>query len=150
MDIKGIVRDLTIKYNTRDPFEIARGRKIIVRYEPLGSVRGYYSNSHRQQVIHINQDLEGEQLLFTCSHELAHTVLHPKNNTPFLRAATLYSVEKLEIQANRFAIDLIFTDDELQPFLNRCITDAANYMGVPLELAKYRMASVAPLQKIFF
>lgn len=144
MDIKGIVRDLSIKYNTRNPFEIADKRKIIVRYELLGSIRGYYSNSHRQQVIHINQNLEGGQLLFTCSHELAHTVLHPQNNTPFLRAATMYSVDKLEVQANRFAMDLIFTDEELQPFLDRSIYDAAAYMGVSPQLAEYRMQTVVP------
>lgn len=55
MDIKGLAEQICKKYNSRDPFEIAEGRNIIVLYEPLGSIRGYYSKSLRQAFIHINQ-----------------------------------------------------------------------------------------------
>lgn len=51
MDIKGLAEQICKKYNSRDPFEIAEGRNIIVLYEPLGSIRGYYSKSLRQAFI---------------------------------------------------------------------------------------------------
>lgn len=79
MDIKGLAEQICKKYNSRDPFEIAEGRNIIVLYEPLGSIRGYYSKSLRQAFIHINQDLERQQALFTCGHELAHFNLTSKH-----------------------------------------------------------------------
>ena len=42
-DIKRIVEQLLKKYGTRNPFEIARQRNIILLYESLGTVRGYYN-----------------------------------------------------------------------------------------------------------
>lgn len=142
MDIKGLAEKICKEYNSRDPFEIAERRNIIVVFESLGSIRGYYSRSLRQKFIHINQDLERQQALFTCGHELAHSLLHPNMNTPFLRASTLFSVNKLEVQANQFSISMIYSDDELRPFLGRSISDAALYMGIPIKLAEFRMAAI--------
>lgn len=144
MDTRGLVFELCKKYDTRDPSEIARQKEIIVQFEPLGGVYGYYSKSLRQQFIHINQDLDRHAAQFTLCHELGHAVMHSDLSTPFLRANTMYSIDKLETQANHFAVDLIYTDDDLQPFLNRSITDAAAYMGVPTRLAEYRMQLVVP------
>lgn len=150
MDTRGLVFELCKKYDTRDPLEIARQRNIIVQFEPLGGVYGYYSKSLRQQFIHINQELEPQTSQFTLCHELGHSVMHPDLSTPFLRANTMYSIDKLELQANHFALEMAYRDDELQPFLNRSITDAAAYMGVSLELARYRMSSVQPTDDIWF
>lgn len=55
MDIKGLAEGICKKHNSRDPFKIAEQRNIIVLYEPLGSIRGYYSKSLRKAFIHINQ-----------------------------------------------------------------------------------------------
>lgn len=142
MDIKGLAEQICKKYNSRDPFEIAEGRNIIILYEPLGSIRGYYSKSLRQKFIHINQDLERQQALFTCGHELAHSILHPDMNTPFLRASTFFSVNKLEVQANQFSVFMIYSDKKLAQFLDRPICDAALYMGIPTNLAEYRMKNI--------
>lgn len=150
MDTKGLVFELCKKYDTRDPLEIARQRKIIVQFEPLGGVYGYYSKSLRQQFIHINQELAPQTTRFTLCHELGHAVMHPDLSTPFLRANTIYSVDKLELQANRFALDMVYSDEELQPFLCRPITDAATYMSVSLELTRYRMRSVQPTGNVGF
>lgn len=54
----------------------------------------------------------------------------------------MYSIDKLEIQANLFAVDMLFDDYSLQPYLTRSITDMASFMGVTLALAEYRMKSV--------
>lgn len=138
------MRDLCQKYNTRDPFDIAQQRNVIVLYEPLGDIHGFYGKTLRQQFIHINQYMPTQQQLFTCGHELAHSIIHPDTNTPFLRSATMFSVDKLEVQANRFSLEMVYPDEDLQPFLLRPITDAAAYMGVPLPLAEYRMSTVEP------
>lgn len=142
MNIRGLVRKLCQKYNTRDPFEIARQKNIIVIYEPLGRINGFYSKSFRQQFIHINSSLDKSAQLFTCCHELGHAIMHPNLNTPFLRAETLFSVDKMEVQANKFAVDLMYTDYDLQDLLNLTVEQAAAWMGVPERYAEYRMLSV--------
>ena len=40
-----------------------------------------------------------KQQLFTCTHELAHAVLHPDTNTAFPKSRTLFSTDKIEIDA---------------------------------------------------
>lgn len=142
MDIKEIAEKICKQYGSRDPFDIAAQRNIIVLYEQLGSIRGYYSKSLRQKFIHINQDLKRKQALFTCGHELGHSILHPDTNTPFLRASTFFSVNKLEVQANQFSVCLIYSDEELRQFLDRSICDASLYMRVPTNLAEYRMKNI--------
>ena len=104
-DIKGTVEQLCKKHGTRSPFEIARQRRILIQYEPFGTVRGYYNTAYKQKIIHINSDLDGDQQFLVCAHELGHSVLHPNANTPFFKAHTLFSVSKMETEANRF-IDL--------------------------------------------
>lgn len=56
--------------------------------------------------------------------------------------ADYFSVNKLEVQANQFSVCMIYSDEELRPFLNRSICDVALYMGVPINLAEYRMKNI--------
>ena len=142
MNTKVIAEAMAKKYQTRNPFDLASARNIIVLFEPLGNIMGFYNRCYRQGFIHINQDLDGYQSTFTCAHELGHSILHPKVNTPFLRKHTMFSVDRLEQEANRFAVDFIYSDDELADFMNWPISDTASYMGVPVDLAKYRINSV--------
>ena len=71
-------------------------------------------------------------------------ILHPNLNTPFLREGTLLSVNKLEVQANKFAVDLMYSDSDLQEALNWTVEQTATWMGVPQRYAEYRILSVEP------
>lgn len=73
---------------------------------------------------------------FVCAHELGHAVLHPRSNTPFLRANTLFSVEKLEVEANTFAVELLLSDDVIAQYQNTGLTiyDVAEMYSVPRQL----------------
>lgn len=144
MYIKTIANALCKKHLTRDPFVLADSLGVIVLFEPLGEIKGYYNRCYRQKFIHINRDLDEHASAFACAHEIGHTILHPKMNTPFLKSNTLFSVDKLELQANHFALDLLYDDYDLLPFLTRPITDAAVFMGVPVQLAEYRLNAVQP------
>lgn len=140
MDIKKKVESLCRKHQTRDPLQICRERGIRVLFEPLGSIRGYYSCSHRFQVIHINQDLSEEQQRFTCGHELGHAILHSKANTPFLRANTLLSVNRLEVEANRFAVCLLYPQDYLRQEFEGCsLLQMAESLKLPPELLEFAL-----------
>ena len=143
MDTKVIAEAMCRKYETRNPFDLAASLGIIVLHEPLGEILGYYNRCYKQKFIHINEELDGYLATFTCAHEVAHAILHPNLSTQFLRAHTIFSVEKFENEADRFALDFLYDDNELLPFLERTISDAAAYMGVPQRLAKYRMGTIS-------
>ncbi len=143
MSIKNKVDMLCRKYNTRDPFIIADQLGIQLLFEPLASVRGYYSRTHRIKFIHINQDLSREQQRQVCAHELGHAILHAESNTPFLRANTLYSVNKLETEANRFMALLLYPASEIRNYAQSGYTvyQIADICGLTAELVQYIMNS---------
>ncbi len=138
MDIRKTVETLCRRHQTRDPLKICRDKGIVVLFEPLGSIRGYYSCSHRCKVIHLNEALDEQQQLFTCCHELGHALLHPKANTPYLRANTLFSVNRLEQEANCFAVCLLYPRDYLLREFEGCSSQQiAESLKLPPELAEY-------------
>lgn len=91
------------RFGTANPFEIAAGRNIIIRYFPLGKTLGFYMKNARHQIITLNSDLHEHDKLYACAHELGHAVLHPNENTPFLNSNTLRSRGKIETQAHYWA-----------------------------------------------
>lgn len=138
MNIEIIIQDLIKKYKTNNPFEICDQKNILVLKEPLGTINGYYNKFYRQKIIHINSELEHRQSLFTCSHELGHALLHPNSNTPFLRANTFLLVDKLELEANKFATLLLISDEDIKDFITYEYTtqDIARNYGISEELIK--------------
>lgn len=140
MGIKETVTELYRKYGTRDPFEIARQHRILITFEPLGTINGYYSKSYRTQVIHINQDLPEQHQRWTCCHELGHAILHPKANTPFLRKNTLFSIDRYEVEANRFAVELRYPAQYLLEEFEGCTTNQiAQALALPVSLVEYAL-----------
>jgi Zn-dependent peptidase ImmA (M78 family) len=135
-EIKQIVKKIVEKHQSNDPFQIAVEKQIIVLFAELGDTLGFYSSYKRSKFIHINNRLNELQQKFVCAHELGHAVLHPKSNTPFLRANTLLSVEKLEVEANTFAVELLLQDEMIYQYQNTDITiyDIAEIHSIPKEL----------------
>lgn len=91
MDIKAAVKQLTHKYKTNNPFELAQLLNIIIMYAELGSTWGYFTTYKRSKFIILNQDISEELQAYTCAHELGHSVLHKGVSTPFLKSHTLFS-----------------------------------------------------------
>ena len=102
-----LIKKLVRRYGTSNPYTLANELNIDIYFMPLGKVRGFYNNGYRRKAIYINNELPPHQQRFTAAHELGHALLHPRENTPFLRESTLFSVSKLETQANRFACMLL-------------------------------------------
>lgn len=134
MDIKAAVKQLTHKHKTNNPFELAQLLNIIVMYAELGSTWGYYTTYKRSKFIIINQNISEELQSYTCAHELSHSVLHKGVSTPFLKAHTLFSIDKIERQANTFAVELLLPDELLQQYLETSIHRLADMVGVPMGL----------------
>lgn len=142
MRIEKVVDTLCQRYRTRDPFKLAKEMNFIILYESLGGIRGYYNQFCKQKMIHINGELSFEQKRFTCAHEIGHAVLHPESNTPYLHANTLFPVGRYEKEANCFAIDLVYSDEDLQDYLQFSTPQIAQCLNLPLPLVEYRLSVI--------
>lgn len=144
MDIKRLAERLVDKHGTRDPFKIAEVLGYTIIYTPLVGVRGFYQYLKRCHIIYLDSELDDATARFVCAHELGHSFLHRGLNRIFMDTRTFIITGRYETEANRFAIDLIYSDEELQPYLSRSYERAAAYMGVSNELAECRMREVVP------
>lgn len=144
MSTKTIADGLARKHGTRDPFTIANELGFIVVFAPLVDMRGFQQSAKRRRLIYINDELDEQQQRLVCAHELAHHLLHRGMNRIFMDQNTYMVTQRFETEANRFAVDLIYSDEELQPYKSRSHERAAAYMGVSNALAEYRMEEVMP------
>lgn len=138
MDIKRTVEKLMREYNTNDPFKLAEKLNIIVKYDDLGNTWGYFITYKRIKIIHINNNLEEWLQHYTCAHELGHSILHKGVPTPFLKKHTLFSIDKIERQANTFAVELLMPDKVIDQYEGYTVHNIADIVGIPngLEVLK--------------
>jgi Zn-dependent peptidase ImmA (M78 family) len=137
MWIKETVEKLTKKYKTNNPFEIAEAMNINVYQRDLhNEIMGFYKYIRRNKFIFINSNLDSYNQVFTCAHELGHSQLHPRINTPFLRSKTFLSVDKIEQEANRFAVELLLPDECIYDYVSTNITikEIAATYGIPEQI----------------
>ena len=136
MDIKNIVDILCRKYKTRNPYTLASELGIIVQYgEKMDKVRGFYLYDSGIKLICLNLPNCTER--FVLSHEIGHAILHKQSSAPFLQS-TFLSVDKMEREANKFAVELIITDEDLQEHWEYTIDEWAMYYGLPREIIELR------------
>lgn len=142
MEQKRIAESLVQKYNTRDPFRIAAELGYVVIRIPLQGIRGFCQRLKRRQVIYIDSNLPEWEARFVCAHEIGHILMHRGYNRIFMDTNTYFPVNRQEIEADRFAVDLLYDDDDLRDFLEHPVQLAADCMGVSVELAEYRMRTI--------
>lgn len=138
-------KSLVRKYGTRDPFYIADAMGFSVVRIPLKGIRGFYQYVKRCRIIYIADNLSEADARFVCAHELGHALLHRGYNRIFMDAHTHFPASRYEVEANRFAVDLLYDDDDLRFFLDYPIQLAADFMGVSVELAEYRLLQLTQL-----
>lgn len=139
---RSVAESLVRKYGTHDPFRIIQELGYIVIRTPLQGIRGFWHHTQRQHIIFIDDRLPEPEARFVCAHELGHILLHRGYNRIYLDANTYFQTSRHEIEANRFAVDLLYTDDDLRFFLDYPIQLAADYMGVSIDLAEYRLRKI--------
>lgn len=123
------------KFKTNNPFELAKYKNIhVIRWNLHNDISGFYKYLRRSKYIFLNSSLTDTESYFVCSHELGHALQHPRTNTPFLREKTLFSVDKVEVEANKFAVELLMTDDLLQEYNYLTIWEVAKIANVPREV----------------
>lgn len=138
-DIKNVVKKLIKRYKTTEPFELCSLMGITVIFSDLGSVRGIYQYKYKKRIVHINCNLDAYLKRQVCAHELGHAVLHRKTNTVFLDTFTYLPIEKVEIEANIFAAELLIGDIDPKNYEGYCLSEVAAALEVSEKMVEYKV-----------
>ena len=109
--IKEKIKKLVNRYGTRDPIRLARELDIQIIYSELGNISGYCFYSNRIRCICVNSSVPDHHVPFIVAHELGHIFLHPNRNVPYLHHYTHTNVDRIEREANTFAVELLVPDE---------------------------------------
>lgn len=126
------------KYNTRDPFELAYHLNVVIFEEELGHVNGFYQSCPKNKIIHLNKNLEPNKKRSVCAHELGHALLHCKLNILFLEKNTFLVTNRYENEANKFAAELLISDDIIYQYKDFTIEQIAIAEELNIELLKLK------------
>lgn len=138
MDTKKIAESLIRKFNTNNPFVIADHLSITILYSDMKNTLGFFNIYKRSKFIHLSNQIPESLEAFVCAHELGHAVCHTDINTPFLKRHTLFSVDKIEREANTFAVELLMPDKLLKSQVDISIFSIAELYGVPEKLVELK------------
>lgn len=139
MNIRQRVDKLVRLHQTRNPFEIIKGMNVILIFHPLEGIRGFYQYFQRNNIIYIDENLPKSEQIFVCAHELGHMVLHKDSNSLFMDSRTHLNVNSYEIEANKFAIELLIPDEVLEENREFSIEQLSRMLGYHEKLIKLRL-----------
>lgn len=137
--IRQLVAYYKRKFETSDPFEIAKFLNIELQIGDIGSRSGCYMYIKKQKCIFLNENLEEHEMRLVMAHELGHAILHPKENCYFIRNKTLLLNSKNEVQANRFAAELLIPDSLIEEHKDLSIEQFARLTGYNEKLIELRL-----------
>ena len=139
MNIKARVNKLVRKHKTRNPFEMIKGMNVILVFYPLDGVRGFYQYFQRNNIIYIDETLSEHDKAFVLAHEIGHMILHKKSNAIFMDSRTQFRTSKYENEANKFAIELLISDESLSEYSNCTIEQLSQIYGYHQKLIELRL-----------
>lgn len=140
MNVRARVKALINKYRTRDPFEMIQGMNAILVYYPLNDgVRGFYQYYKRNNIIYIDERLSQHDRAFVLSHEMGHMFLHKTANAIFMDTRTQFNSRKFEIQANKFAVELLIPDEIISENYQLTESQFARLTGYSEDLIRLRL-----------
>lgn len=134
-----LIEKLSSTVHSRNPFEIAQALGCIVQFVPLVGIRGFHQYIKRTNIIYIDSNLEENQAKFVCAHELGHMLLHKKVNRIFMTNNTLMVTSKYEIEADRFAVDLLYPTEDFWEYREFSVYQIAQALGLPVALVEYKL-----------
>lgn len=113
MDIRRRVKNLEYKYGTRNPYSLCRMLKIKILYLDLVEIKGIYKKVLTNKFIVINENLDDFCQRVVLAHELGHALLHHSKEIQTLKDYDLFPrfSNRLEMEANKFAAELIIDED---------------------------------------
>lgn len=138
--INDIIIGLIEMYKTKDPFELCDYLKIKIIKSDLGiEIKGFFQRTlEGYEIIHINSNLLDADMRYICAHELGHAILHTNLSIGFFIENNLQIKNKFEIQADKFASQLLLPNKLDYECSNMDIEQLSSYLGVPTNLIKYK------------
>lgn len=126
------VKELVQQYNTRDPYEIAEEKDILVVHQPMVEERkGIFFQCGEGSAIIINSKLNHQAKIFATAHELLHATNH-NDETAFVRKNNVHEKDKvLEIECNLFAVELLIDEVFLRDNEGKTIKELSDLTGMP-------------------
>ena len=73
------------------------------------------------------------------AHELGHAYLHSSEPIYFIREYTLFPIGPYEIEANKFAAELLIDDHDIKEMRYKAVSYIAAALEVNEELVKYKI-----------
>lgn len=115
INIKLRVKNLVTKYNTANPFELAKELNIkIISLDLPDSIKGFLVRVLRRKYIILNnKKLTYERQKIVLAHELGHARLHTAYGYYLHADMSYYVPSKREKEANEFAIHLLSYSSDL-------------------------------------
>lgn len=126
------------KFETRDPFKLAEYLNVEVQTGPLGSRAGCYMFLKNHKCIFLNEDLEEHERILVMAHELAHSIMHRKENCYFIRNKTLLLTSKMEIEANTFTAELLIPDGLIYENAGMNSSQIARMLGYDEKIMEFK------------
>lgn len=147
-NISNIVQYYVKKYNSRNPFDIAKHLNIQIQIGQLGTPCGCYMFLKNHRCIFINENLSETEMKLVMSHELGHAIMHRKLNCYFIRNKTLLLNSKIETEANLFAAELLIPDSIISDNHNLTTNQLSRLLGYEEEIIKLRVSSFKSSHKL--
>ena len=110
------VNSLIRKYDTRDPFSIAKALGIEIQWaDHWKKLKGMYLVIKRTRIIQLNSNLDENMLRIVCAHEVGHDQLHRYlAKEKALQEFMLYDMSsRPEYEANIFAASLLLDENDM-------------------------------------
>lgn len=143
MDLAKTARGIARRYHTNDPLQLCGALGIHVFYMHMEDIRGLFLHLKHRNLIYLDEDLEEHERRWVCAHELGHFFLHKKTNRIFMETRTFLKTSAYEHEADRFAVWLLYPEDHtLSDWTEYTTTQLAACMGVPEDVAKYRIERI--------
>lgn len=136
-DVKKIVSELTQKYDTRNPYEIAENLGIHVQRAPLGKIYGVHLHICDHKFIYVNTDKPESIQTIVAAHELGHAVMHSDDYYFFSFGDGFYR-NKAEIEAHAFAAELLVPDEIILEYPDFTATQLARITGYTERLLSFK------------
>ena len=136
------------EYNTRNPFELAEAKDIVVIEQPLGEdTDGAILDYEEGRVIILSDKLNEIKRNFVAAHELLHLTIH-NDEGAFIRQKNVYEKKKvLESEGNLFAVELIIDEEFFRTNEGRTIKELSELTGMPENMISNKFDEVLSKNK---
>lgn len=107
-------RELAVNYGTCCPLELCKLLSVAVIEAPISPLTGYLGQDAYGPYIIVATNLPSFVKNYIIAHELGHYVMHPRDvGFYWIMKNTLFLIERLELDADTFAVTLLNMSESL-------------------------------------